>query len=52
MSGMTHLATTAAGERVPAIIAGKVGSFAKAVGAASVPFHSRFMVEHVGLAPG
>ncbi len=46
------LAATTVGERVPAIIPGKVGSFAKAVGAASVPFHSRFMVEHVGLAPG
>lgn len=36
----------------PTILEGKVGFFAKAVGAASVPFHSRFMVEHVGLAPG
>jgi predicted NBD/HSP70 family sugar kinase len=37
-------------QRAPQVIAGKVGSFAKAIGAASVPFHSRFMVEHVGLA--
>jgi predicted NBD/HSP70 family sugar kinase len=35
----------------PAILEGKVGFFAKAVGAAGVPFHSRFMVEQVGLAP-
>jgi predicted NBD/HSP70 family sugar kinase len=39
------------GEPAPKILAGKVGFFAKAVGAASLPFHSRFMVEHVGLAP-
>lgn len=45
------LAASASGEHIPTIIPGKVGPFAKAVGAASVPFHSRFMVEHVGLAP-
>jgi predicted NBD/HSP70 family sugar kinase len=48
----TAAAVVARGEsqRPLQVLSGKVGSFAKAVGAASVPFHSRFMVEHVGLA--
>lgn len=36
--------------QLPEIVPGKIGAFAKAVGAACVPFHSRFMVENVGLA--
>jgi predicted NBD/HSP70 family sugar kinase len=35
----------------PQVVPGKVGPFAKAIGAASLPLHSRFMVEQVGLAP-
>ncbi len=35
---------------LPDIVPGKTGAFAKAVGAACVPFHSRFMVENIGLA--
>lgn len=34
---------------LPDIVPGKIGAFAKAVGAACVPIHSRFMVENVGL---
>jgi predicted NBD/HSP70 family sugar kinase len=44
------MAEGAGGERIPSVIPGTAGAFAKSVGAASVPFHSRFMVEHVGLA--
>jgi predicted NBD/HSP70 family sugar kinase len=32
------------------ILSGHVGALAKAVGAASLPFHARFMVESIGLA--
>lgn len=35
---------------LPDIVPGKIGAFSKAVGAACVPFHSRYMVENVGLA--
>ena len=35
----------------PNVLEGELGFFAEAIGAASLPFHSRFMVEHVGLAP-
>lgn len=40
------------GSEAPALIMGRAGAFAKAVGAAALPFHSRFMVEQVGLAAG
>lgn len=45
----------ALGERLPdgtglTVLPARVGALAKAVGAASLPFHSRFMVENVGLA--
>jgi predicted NBD/HSP70 family sugar kinase len=48
----TRSAARAQGEPVPGIIAGKTGALAKAIGAASLAFHSRFMVDHVGLAHG
>lgn len=35
-----------------AVQGGVMGPFAKAIGAAGLPFHSRFMVEQVGLAAG
>lgn len=38
------------GEDAPTLVMGRAGAFAKAVGAAALPFHSRFMVEQVGLA--
>ena len=38
-------------ESPPTLLASEVGPFAKAVGAASFPLHSRFMLEEVGLAP-
>lgn len=38
-------------EGAPKIIPGEIGPFAKAIGAGSLPLHSRFMVEQVGLAP-
>lgn len=44
-------ADTAMGVDAPTLVMGRAGAFAKAVGAAALPFHSRFMVEQVGLAP-
>ena len=44
----SRLASNAA--EPPTVLEGELGFFAEAVGAASMPFHSRFMVEHVGLA--
>lgn len=32
------------------VLPGRVGAFAKSIGAASLPFHSRFMVDEAGLA--
>lgn len=37
------------GDEMPQIRAGSIGALAKSVGAASMPFYSRFMVEDVGL---
>lgn len=46
-----HLATVnAACGTAPTVLCGEAGPFAKAVGAAGLPFHSRFMIEQVGLA--
>ncbi|WP_421726511.1 ROK family transcriptional regulator [Bauldia sp.] len=38
------------GSAAPSVALGDVGPFAKAIGAAGLVFHSRFMVEEVGLA--
>ena len=41
---------TGFGGKAPTVLGGEIGTFAKAVGASSLAFHSRFMVEPVGLA--
>lgn len=43
------MAAGATGDMVPTVLCGEAGAFAKAVGAAGLPFHSRFMIEQVGL---